>query len=174
LAYCKWLTERYNKAPDRKFKRIIFTLPTEAEWELAARGRLPNSIFPWGTNSMRETRKGSWQGMFLANFKRGGTMVVADINGDPVFTENNINWLAESGPMINDRAFYTAPVNSFFPNNLGIYNQGGNAAEMTMQKGLTKGGSWNSFGGELRIAWHLFFHNPSPEVGFRVFMKIEE
>lgn len=30
---------------------------------------------------------------------------------------------------LNDRAFYTAPVNSFFPNGFGVYNMAGNVSE---------------------------------------------
>jgi hypothetical protein len=44
---------------------------------------------------------GSWQGTFLANFKRG--------SGDNAGVAGGLN----------DRAFYTAPVQSFFPNGFG-------------------------------------------------------
>ncbi len=38
-AYCKWLTQITGR---------IFRLPTEAEWERAARGGLDGKLFPWG------------------------------------------------------------------------------------------------------------------------------
>ena len=38
-AYCKWLGERMPKE---------FRLPSEAEWERAARGNLPSALYPWG------------------------------------------------------------------------------------------------------------------------------
>ena len=38
-AYCKWLGERTAKQ---------FRLPSEAEWERAARGNLPSALYPWG------------------------------------------------------------------------------------------------------------------------------
>lgn len=172
LAYCKWLTDVYNSDNVRKYREVGFTLPTEQEWELAARGDKKNIVYPWGTNSLRDTRKGSWQGTFLANYRRiGEASIISDERGNPVIKQPEPE--IETGGL-DDRAFYSASVRSFFPNSLGIYNQSGNAAEMTIQKGITKGGSWNSLGGEITIQYRLYFYEPSPEVGFRVFMKVVE
>ena len=70
-------------------------------------------IYPWShnPNGMRDTRHGSWQGQFLANFKRG--------NGD----------YAGVAGGLNDDAIYTADVSSFFPNGFGLYNMAGNVSE---------------------------------------------
>ena len=38
-AYCKWLSRRTGKE---------FRLPSEAEWERAARGKLASALYPWG------------------------------------------------------------------------------------------------------------------------------
>ena len=38
-------------------QKINVRLPTETEWELAARGGNPNAIFPWKGEEMRRTDK---------------------------------------------------------------------------------------------------------------------
>jgi formylglycine-generating enzyme required for sulfatase activity len=53
VAYCEWLSELLGRR---------FRLPTEAEWERAARGGLEGKLYPWGDAPVfgRENYAGRW------------------------------------------------------------------------------------------------------------------
>lgn len=79
-----------------------FRLPSEAEWEYAARGGHDLSPYPWGGPYMRNSK-----GCLLANFKPG------------------------RGNYPEDGGMHTVKADAYFPNDYGLYCMAGNVAEWT-------------------------------------------
>lgn len=175
IAYCNWLTQNYNNKTKRKFKKVVFRLPTENEWKFAARGGKGWFLYPWGGPFLRNSR-----GSYLANFRHLDESNARDTvinNLSIVFTETHPDMNKVAGAL-NDDGIITQPTKSYFANELGLYNMAGNVSEMLANKGHTKGGNWNSYPYFLRIDARDEFEGkliePSPLVGFRVFVEVIE
>jgi sulfatase modifying factor 1 len=150
--YCQWLTKTYNSTPKREFKKVLFRLPTEHEWEIAARGGDSLAKYPWKGDFLKNKK-----GLYLCNFAREANDQIG-IAGK-----------------LNDSSDITAPVNAYYPNGFGLFNVSGNVAEMISDKKIVKGGSWQSTPEYLTITSKQSNDgNPKPTVGFRFFVDIIE
>ncbi len=154
VLYCKWLTDVYNSLEHKKkkYSSVTFRLPTEKEWEYFAQGGHDKFVYPWGGPYVRNSK-----GCYLGNFKT---------------TEKADTSCAMCGVNDYDGGYFPVNVYSYFPNSFGLYNCSGNVAEMISEKGVSKGGSWNTHPTETAIVKRELYTNPSSEVGFRVVMIV--
>lgn len=101
-AFCHWRTKEWNNYSDNGVNSESFRLPTETEWEYAARGGHDAAPFPWGGLYLRNKK-----GCLLANFKPG------------------------RGNYPEDGGMTTVKADMYFANDYGLYNMAGNVAEWT-------------------------------------------
>jgi hypothetical protein len=180
VQYCNWLSQKEGRTPAYKneFGEWIpvyplsdgYRLPTEAEWVLAMRyaGQKQARKFSWGTKWPPPEESGNFAG-------RSAIELVPSIL-----------------PAYDDGYASTAPVGSFKPNSLGIYDGGGNVAEWVNDfytvptPGITtpvidptgpdrgtshvvRGSSWRHAGvTELRLSYRDFSSEARPDIGFRI------
>ena len=102
-AFSKWRTNLYISKKDKKdLNTEEYRLPSEAEWEYAARGGRELAPYPWGGYYVRNAK-----GCLLANFKPG------------------------RGNYTDDGGMYTVKADAYFPNDYGLYCMAGNVSEWT-------------------------------------------
>ena len=178
-AFSHWRTEYLRRSLGREGVVIEpYRLPTEAEWEYAARAGNSESAYPWEEMLPMDER-----GCFYANFK--------PLEGD----------------YVRDGHLITSPVGTFRPNGFGLYDMAGNVSEWTstayteslnnltadinpeyrydaakedpykMKRKIVRGGSWKDVAANLRSdlrQWeyqneqrsYIGFRNVRSQVGF--------
>ncbi|WP_083477125.1 gliding motility lipoprotein GldK [Lacinutrix algicola] len=164
-AFCQWRTLKHNSYRKEKKRHYVnsYRLPSEAEWEYAARGGLQAADFPWGGPYTKNDR-----GCFMANFK--------PLRGD----------------YAADQALYTVEADTFDPNDFNLYNMAGNVSEWvnasydpgsyelmstinpsvnqaSNQRKVVRGGSWKDVAYFLQVSSRDYEYADSARsyIGFR-------
>jgi len=114
VAYCNWRSQQEGRQPCYNlstwtcdFSKNGYHLPTEAQWEYAARGGLSGKRFPWG-NTITHSQ---------ANYYSDSS------------DSYDISPTRGYHPAWDDVRPYTCPVDSFSPNGYGLHNMAGNVWE---------------------------------------------
>jgi formylglycine-generating enzyme required for sulfatase activity len=185
IEYLNWLSAQEGLTPayEKVFERWQpvsptpngYRLPTEAEWVWAIRyaGRPNAATFPWGDRLPPRPESGNWAG------RSANELVRSLIPG----------W--------DDGYASTAPVGTFRPNAIGIFDGGGNVAEWVQDyysvptpgrtdavndpqgpprgsNRVIRGSSWGHAGiRELRHGFRNFGSSSYWDVGFRIARNVE-
>jgi formylglycine-generating enzyme required for sulfatase activity len=142
-AFCVWLTETERKA-GKISNGAAYRLPTDAEWSWAA------SIGDRETNGTPKDKNDQVQGVFPWGSQYpppAGAGNFADLTAREYFT----NWPCIEG--YRDGFVTSSPAGRFKPNEFGLYDLAGNAAEWVgdsydgvSRRRELRGGGWNNTG----------------------------
>lgn len=169
VAFTNWLTNYYNQNPKRQFEKVIIRLPSEQEWEFAAKGGGEIGLLPWGSPYMTN-RNGP-----LCNYLRVNETLIANRQSN-----DGTNEFELIKPSEDWKWTLTKPVGSYLVNGYGTYDMAGNISELTSTKDVasgkwvTKGGSFAHTAHWCQIDKKLLFDQSNAFTGIRLVLEVIE
>ena len=165
-AFCRWLSEKTGEH---------FSLPTEAQWEWAARAG-SGARYWFGSDPTEFGGMANLADISMKGFRTGYD------NLGKSFSFTHLPYVDR----VNDGSMITAPVGLYKPNPWGLYDVHGNVSEWTLSnfhpypydeqaggdRKVARGGSWRDVPEHATLAFRYAYekHQPVWDVGFRVVM----
>ena len=168
-AYCVWLTKNYMSNEKRKFKNIVFKLPTANQWTYAAKGGV-EALIPFNNGKLTDSK-----GEYQASFRSINQLSIKNDTINYVWQQiKDKSWMYLKLNCANNQVT-PQHVFSNSKSHFNLYNLAGNVEEYVAEKGITKGGGWKDTGYFLQNFVSQTYDSTnavSDDRGFRVAMEI--
>ncbi|MGB0390715.1 MAG: formylglycine-generating enzyme family protein [Salibacteraceae bacterium] len=146
-AYCKWRSDRVmEQLLLKKAQKKNIIIPSKVTYRLPTREEWEKVAKMPYSDKTQKVLDSKYKGANKANFY--------------------------SVEKTEEAMITTAPVLSYWPNEIGVYNMRGNVSELVVERGIVKGGSWTDQESHIQIETEIPYTKPSKSIGFRCVCEV--